>query len=158
MEKYNYAINETKLRDVMGRRLTTGLFEELADRTTVASPVFKLSTWKATYVAVCDPTGYKAAMELIGDWDHWLLLVSNPIFKSHLDEWNNEVANVLKSEAVDNLRKQSRLPTGTSAAKYLAEHGYAKKEKKGRETAMLSEVDRAPGDVKRLGLVSKKAA
>jgi len=152
---YNYKANESKLRDVMGRRLTTGLFEELADRTTAAPTMFKLSDWKQVYVTIADPTGYKAAMELIGDWDHWLQLVGNPIFKAHLDEWNKEVETVLKSESIAELRRQAKLPTGTSAAKYLTEKGYAKKEKKEKEGA-LPDVDRASSDAKRLGLKAVK--
>jgi hypothetical protein len=147
---YDYKANEAKLRDSMGRRLTTGLFEELKSVETVAPAVFKLSEWKAEYVAIADPTGYKAAMALIGDWDHWLQLVSNPIFKEHLDAWKAEVETKLKSEAVQELRKQAKTAVGTSAAKYLAEKGYAKKEKKQKET--LPEVDRSGEDAKRLGL------
>ena len=119
--------------------------------------MFKLSDWQKEYVAICDPTGYRAAMVLIGDWDHWMLLVNNPIFKAHLDEWNKEVACHLKSDAIDELRKQATLPTGTSAAKYIAEHGYAKKEKKQKGEETLPEVlDRAGSDAKRLGLKAVK--
>lgn len=157
MKTYDYEANKSKLVDSMGRRLTTGLFEELKDPATVAPAVFKLSDWKKTYVAISDPTGYKAAMALIGDWSHWQQLVSNPIFKAHLDEWNKEVATILKSEAVDSLRNQAKLPTGTSAAKYLAEHGYVKKEKKSKGEQEISEVlDRAGSDAKRLGLKAVK--
>lgn len=151
---YDYKTNKHKLVDVMGRRLTTGLFEELKQPETLAPAVFKLSDWKATYVRVADPTGYKAAMELIGDWDHWLQLCSNPIFKAELDEWNKEVDNVLKSEAIVQLRKQAKLPTGTAAAKFLVEKKYVTKEKKAKEETLLE--DRAGSDVKRLGLKAVK--
>ena len=154
---YDYAANRHKLVDSMGRRLTTGLFEELKDAGTAALAVFSLHNWKRVYVDICDPTGYRAAMVLIGDWDHWMLLVNNPIFKAHLDEWNKEVACHLKSDAIDELRKQATLPTGTSAAKYIAEHGYAKKEKKQKGEETLPEVlDRAGSDAKRLGLKAVK--
>lgn len=151
MKTYDYAANKAKLCDVMGRRLTTGLFEELQDKDTAASAVFKLSDWKKEYVEICDPTGYRAAMALIGDWAHWQLLANNPIFKEHLEEWKKEVETKLKSEAIEELRTQATLATGTSAAKYLAEKGYAKKEKKAKETIPEGE-DRAGSDVKRLGL------
>lgn len=154
MKAYDYAANKAKLCDVMGRRLTTGLFEELKSADTAAPAVFKLSDWKRVYVEVCDPTGYRAAMVLIGDWDHWLCLVNNPIFKAHLDEWNKEVETVLKSEAICELRRQATLPTGTSAAKYLTEKGYATKEKKAKD--QLPEMDRAGADAKRLGLKAVK--
>jgi hypothetical protein len=151
---YDYAANKSKLCDTSGRRLTTGLFEELRDPMTVAPAVFKLSDWRKVYVALLDPTGYKAAYELIGDWDHWKLLVGNPIFKTHLDEWNEEVAAALKSKAIAALLKQSAMPTGTAAAKYLVEQGYVKK---GKKKEAPSEVeDRASGDIKRLGLKAVK--
>jgi len=149
MKPYDYAANKAKLCDVNGRRLTTGLFEELQRYGVDAPPVFKLSDWKRIYIEVCDPTGYKAAMVLIGDWDHWLQLVSNPVFKAHLDEWNEEVRTVLKSEAIEALREQAKGPKGTPAAKYLAEHGYMEKKKK--KEAVAPE-DRAGEDAKRLGL------
>lgn len=149
--RYDYKANESKLRDSKGRRLTTGLFEELKPDDTVAPAVFKLADWKEVYIELCDPTGYKAAMELIGDWSHWQLLVSNPIFKEHLDEWNLEVETKIKSAAIEELKSQSTLATGTSAAKYLAEKGYAKKDKKAKVSLPEGE-ERAGSDVKRLGL------
>lgn len=155
MKTYDYAANKAKLCDVMGRRLTTGLFEEIQRDATASPAVFKLSDWKAEYVAICDPTGYRAAMALIGDWDHWRQLVSNPVFKAHLDEWKEEVETKLKSKAIEALEKQAGSPMGTSAAKYLAEKGYAKKERKQKET-LPEGVDRASADAKRIGLTAVK--
>lgn len=149
--KFNYYTNKARLCDSLGRRITTGLFEELQSPGTVTPPAFKLVDWKRRYVEIGDPTGYKAMEELIGDWDHWQMLVDNPIFKAHLDEWNREVNTNIKSEAIAALRQQSKQPTGTTAAKYLAEHGYVKKEKKHKEAT--EEPSRVMGDMKRLGLV-----
>lgn len=153
---FDYKANKPLLCDAGGRRLTTGLFEELQAADTVSKPVFKLSDWREVYLKVGDPTDYKAAMELIGDWDHWQLLANNPVFKAHLDEWRKEVIAAIKSEAIQTLIKHSKGINGTSAAKYLAEHGYVEKPKKSRQTKKTDTDDETSDDFKRLGLRSVK--
>lgn len=153
---FDYAAHKPLLCDSLGRRLTTGLFEELADPATATKPVFKLAEWRKRYVEIADPTDYKAAMELIGDWEHWTILVSNPVFKSHLEEWRKEVVVKLKSEAITELRKRAKTENGTAAAKYLADRGYEPKSAKGTAKPKKQEEDRLSSDAARIGLKAVK--
>lgn len=162
MKPYDYEANKHKLVDSTGKRLTTGLFEELIDDRTTVVPVFKLSEWRKVYVEVADPTDYNAAAVLIGNWDHWLLLADNPAFRCHLDTWRKEVEVKLRSMAILELVKQSRTPKGTQAARWLAERGWGKRDmrKKGakeeEEQANAEVAGRVKDDAKRLGLRAVK--
>lgn len=151
MANFDYEANKFKLLSSSGQRLTVGLFEELSRDDVKASPVFKLSDWRKKYVELADPTGYDAAMELIGDWEHWLLLCEAPAFAKELVRWNAEVEQKLRAEAIRNLRKQSKLPTGTAAAKVLA--GLQKKKPVEEKDHVAAEGKRRTADdAKRLGL------
>ena len=122
---YDYEANRSLVTDSTGRRLTIGLFVELADSASGIKPVFRLSEWKRTYVELADPTEYKAAQALIGNWQHWLALTESPPFREHLDKWRDEVDVKLASEGVERLRKLA--PKNPQAAKWLAERGYLEK-------------------------------
>ena len=143
---FDYERYKPALCDSTGKKLTAGLFEELADPATAAKPVFKLSDWRKTYVEIADPTDYQAAMVLIGNWEHWLALMKCPGFVEELEKWKEEVDTKLKSEAVSELIKQSKTDKGTAAARWLAEHGYVDK-KRGRPAKKKEE---AGDDSKRL--------
>lgn len=155
---YDYEANKSKLIDSRGVRLTVGLFEELNDGSSAVKPVFKLADWRKTFVETGDPTGYQAALELIGDWEHWQLIAKSPVFAQHLEQWKLEVEAKLRSEGIRQLMKQSKLPTGTAAAKWLAEAGFVERDK--RKKGAKQDDDRAAkeaklnvaDDAKRLGL------
>lgn len=144
---FDYIKFKPLVTDTTGRRLTLGLFKELSNE---PSAPFSIHDWHATYVRVSDPTDYKAAMELIGNWDHWLMLCECKGFAEHLAAWRKEVDVKLRSEAIDELKKQSRSDKGTAAAKWLAEEGSraTKRTPKQQPTE-----DRTAGDAKRLGLI-----
>lgn len=157
---YDYEANKHLLVDSTGRRLTVGLFEEWADPTSSAKPIFRLGDWRKVYVEVGDPTDYKAALVLIGSWEHWQLLVDNPRFRAELESWRKEVEVKLRSEAIDHLKRHARDPKGTAAAKWLAEAGFngeQVKRKPGRpkkdEEPAAEDGSRVRNDAKRLGLV-----
>src|SRR5690349_13466613 len=124
VKPFDYEAHRAQLIDSTGRKLTVGLFEELADPKSAIKPVFKLADWRKTYVDIADPTDYQAAMLLIGSWEHWQALVQNPSFFAHLEVWRREVEVKVRSEAIINLVKQSATPKGTPAAKWLAEAGF----------------------------------
>lgn len=155
---YDYEANRHLLHSANGNKLTTGLFEEFSRDDTTVTPLFKLSDWRKTYVELADPTGYEAAMQLIGSWEHWLALMESPAFRMHVDRWNQEVEVKLRSEALKQLMKQSRLPTGTAAAKFLAEAGFVerdkrkKKDKEQDDAAGKAAKSKVADDAKRLGL------
>lgn len=132
---YDYEKNKHLVIDSTGRKLTTGLFHELIDPGSKAIPVFFLSDWKRTYVDIADPTDYRAAMELIGNWEHWEALLASKPFAVEVEKWRREVDAKLESEAIHNMKKLSRTDKGTAAAKWLAEKGYQAKTpgKRGRK-------------------------
>lgn len=159
---YDYEANRDKLHASNGGKLTTSLFEELASDHVAAKPVFKLSEWRKKYVEIADPTEYDAAMQLIGNWDHWLVLLDNPVFLKEVEKWRLEVEVKLRSQALRQLMKQSKLPTGTAAAKWLAEAGFVernkrkKKDKADDERAAKEAKGKVAEDAKRLGLTVVK--
>lgn len=160
---YDYEANKDKLHSSNGQKLTTSLFEELARDDVAAKPVFKLSDWRKKYVDIADPSDYQAALELIGDWDHWQLLLKSPPFAGEVAKWRLEVEAKVRSEAIRQLMKQSRLPTGTAAAKWLAEAGFVKErdkrkknDKQDDEGAAREARSRVSDDAKRLGLAVVK--
>lgn len=154
----DYESLKSKVLSSSGQRLTTQLFEELARDDVAAKPVFKLSEWRKQYVAIGDPTGYRAAMELLGDWEHWLLICKAPGFAAALAEWNVELEHKMRSEAFVQLVKQSRLPTGTAAAKWLAEQGAKPRRGKSQEADVAEKEARVrvSDDARRLGLTRVK--
>lgn len=150
---YDYEGNKDRLLSSSGQRLTTQLFEELARDDVAAKPVFKLGEWRQRYVELADPTGYEAALELLGDWDHWLLLTKAPGFAAALAEWNAEVEVKLRSEAIKALRKQAKGPQGTAAAKALAGIEAKRGPKpKPEEPEEKESKRRTSDDAKRIGL------
>ena len=149
----DYESYKPVLLDSTGRKLTVGLFQELAEDKSKA--IFKLSDWRKVYVDIADPTDYEAALVLIGSWEHWLALVANKQFAAELEKWRAEVDVKLKSEALTELKKQSRSDKGTAAAKWLAENGYNPK-KVGRPRKDKDEESDVPrnvaADAGRLGI------
>ena len=154
---FDYDTYKPVLLDSTGRKLTIGLFEELADPGSASKPVFKLSDWRKVYVDIADPTGYEAHIVLIGNWEHWQALVENKRFAAELEKWNKEVEIKLRSQAIKNLVKQSKTDKGTAAAKWLAEAGYAPKQsRKKQQTEEDGDSSRVSGDLKRLGIHAVK--
>jgi hypothetical protein len=150
--KYDYEANKSKLLDSTGRRITSGLFHELND--SGVTPVFYLKDWKKVYVDIADPTEYETAMELIGDWDHWKILRSNPIVAAHFDEWAKEVETKVRSKAIKQMMIQSKTDKGAAAARWLAEAGFVleKRPKKVNDEAAREAAERTAADAQRLGI------
>lgn len=88
---------------------------------------------RKTFVALNDPTGYKWAIEYLGDWEHWLKLIECSWFKAAYEHWVAELETKLKSESVARLSEiaNSESPQAISAAKFLSSLDY-KKSPRGR--------------------------
>jgi hypothetical protein len=147
-------VDRTKFHDAMGRRVTIGLFKEFERPDMKFRPFCSLAEWKEVFLNKRDPSEYAAAMELVGDWPHWLEIRNHPLIKKHVDQWVEELHVKLKSEAIGRLVEHAMSPGGTAAAKWLAEKGYNEKKSAGRpstkeEIAAPSPVD---DDIARLGL------
>ena len=150
---FNYKKDKHKLFDSNGRVLTTSLFEELSDpRNGGKYVLFKLEDWHEQYVAISDPTEYKTALALIGNYEHWVKMLEHPSFFKHIEQWRKEVDVKLEAEGIQNLREQARLGNAT-AARFLAKKEYkeklAKYEKKEKED---TEAQQLGEDAARIGL------
>jgi len=159
---HDYAANKSKYVTAGGKRMTTGLFFETARGDMELPPLFSLQEWRKKYVSMEDPTGYAQAMELLGDWEHWLLLRTSSTLKPYFDSWDREVEIRLRSKAIANMVKHSRTEKGQTSAKWLAEAGFKvsgekvdKRLKQNRESEedIKREVSaRVKDDMERLGL------
>ncbi len=77
---------------------------------------------KKIYLECMDITEYKAAMALLGDWDHWKRLLNNKQIRSFIDAWREELEVKLISQGLSTIVVASleESNTGLSAAKFLA--------------------------------------
>lgn len=85
-----------------------------------------LQNWRKRFVAIADPTEYRAAIDLVGSWEEWQRFKKE--WKEFRDviliEWLAEVEIKLRSEAISNMCIQAVDPKGTAAAKWIAEGRY----------------------------------
>ena len=85
-----------------------------------------LEEWRERFVAIADPTEYRAAIDLVGSWAEWQRFKKE--WKEFRDviliEWLAEVEIKLRSEAIGNMCEQALDPKGTAAAKWIAEGRY----------------------------------
>lgn len=156
MKSYDWEGNKASLTDSTGKRLTTGLFKELADPSSAARPIFTLEEWRVVYVELADAGEYAAAMALIGNWEHWQALLRSPPFMVELEKWRVEVAAKLQSEGIAHLRRQARTDKGVAAAKWLAERGFEEKQRgrpRKEQPQAQSDSHQVGRDARRLGLV-----
>lgn len=150
---YDYAANKSRMVDpVNNRRLTVALFKELSVTPHIPT-VFSLEQWRKVYVDIADPTDYRAMIALLGDWEHWKLIVENQTIAPIVTEWRDEVNVKLKSEGIASVRKLSS--TKDSAAKILIGNEWDKTQaKRGRPSKKQepAESHRHSADAARLGL------
>ena len=91
---------------------------------------------KALYLQEADPTEYSFAVKHLGGVEHWEILQQCTWMRPYVAQWRYELDLKLKSEAVANILKEGRSGSKQSlmANRWLAEKGWASKEKKGRPT------------------------
>ena len=154
----NYEENRDLFIDKLGRRLTLSLFVETARCDVLVKPVFKLSEWKKTYMEIADPTEYRTALELVGDWEHWMLLRNNKtLAETYFNKWAAELEIKLRSEGicamVDGAKNKNAV-----ASKWLADGEFTqrdKRTKKGKEEEKKMEKglsEKVKEDMERLGI------
>jgi hypothetical protein len=115
------------------------------DQRTVEPP-FTLNSPKDGYVCLReeyikdgDPTGYKTAIRIFGDFTYWEYLCSIRWFKEAKESWDRELDAKLSSEGIGKIRELAKGddPKALNAAKFLAVLEYKKggstiKPKRGR--------------------------
>jgi hypothetical protein len=111
--------------------------------------------WHDEYVALRDPSEYKAAMRFAGSWAAWVAMREK--HASTLDLWASEVDALLRSEAIEAIKAHAQAPGGTAAAKWLAEGQWKPKGAVGRpkkeKEQPAEDTQRILEDVKRLRVV-----
>jgi len=122
----------SKVVDGSGKNVIIGLFKEFSRVDVKFKPIYTLKEVKKLFMDARDPTEYAAAMTIVGDWDHWLMVRNHPNIKHHVDKWLEELAVKLRSEAVQDMVRHSKAVGGTAAAKWLADKGYADADTKKR--------------------------
>ena len=182
--KEEYATWRAVMLDSQGRYRTRSLFWETRkiEREEAYEPLFSIKP-RAHTVTSIDKKGlttypslkeiymsynhvpsheYEFAMDVFGSWQHWNVLCTTSSLRDMIQEWRDELAVKLKSEAIRNMIVASKEASavGVNAAKYLADEGYMPK-KVGRVTKeeKLREIKREAGirdtlaeDMDRLGL------
>jgi hypothetical protein len=108
---------EQPYRDPKGRWLTQALFKELAERhnsNPKYKPVFSCYydepgyiNFRTTFLEVGDRTGYRWAMQYLGDWNHWLALMDTDWFQVMVNTCIKELDVKLASEALESIRRIS---------------------------------------------------
>lgn len=135
-------MDRSKVTDRHGKNIILGLFKEFVRPDVKFKPIYTIPQVKQMFLDSRDPSEYSAAMEVVGDWDHWLTLRNHPNLKGHVDKWLQEMEVKMRSEAIQQLRMHAKAPGGTAAAKWLADKGYVEeKVKVGRPRKVQEEKD-----------------
>ena len=157
-------MDRSKFQDKNGKNITVGLFKEWARVDVKFKPIYSLSDVKEKFMAAKDPSEYKAAMSVVGDWEHWQEIRNHPYIKPYVERWQEELAVLLRSEAIASMQAHARAPGGTAAAKWLADKGYLgelpEKKKVGRPVKEEVEPDNSKVESKLapvLSLIGKAA-
>lgn len=107
------------------------------------------------YIKDGDPTGYKTAMRIFGEFAYWEYLCGIGWFRQAKETWDRELDAKLKSEGISKIRELAKGedPKALNAAKFLATLEYKKGvSKRGRPSSeevegKLKEEARARTDV-----------
>lgn len=135
-------------RNEHNQRFTRQLFYEqwinLPIDNRLGEPPFTLHTDKEgyinfgkAYVEDGDPSGYKTAMRLLGDYDYWKFLMKVAWFREAKAEWDETLDAKLSGEGMAKIREiaNSEDRGALAAAKFLATLEYRKEKaeaKRGR--------------------------
>ncbi len=135
---------KSKYTDKVGRYRTKSLFVETIQRDQLDSGMVPVYTFRGhpDYINACDvyllardPTGYKAALDIVGSWKHWQHLRALPWFEERRLLWARELEVKLTSDQIHRMRNfaQNKDSTGYQATKWLAEQPWiSKAQKRGR--------------------------
>lgn len=161
-----------QLVDHIGAYRTQSLFIETNSTDSEALMTLKEVDWlyhgkmypsfRRLYMEIADPEEYQTAIQIFGSWEHWKKLLRNKKIRLKIEQYREELEISIRSGAVKSLinTAHNEGSKGTTAAKYIAEKGWAKrkagapsKEEVTRETKILTGVtDEIEEDLKRLGI------
>lgn len=156
----------------VGRLATASLFYELNDYDSKGVSVYSIGpedivlgdgstriSARKIYMEQADPTEYRAAIALLGDWRHWQVLVNSAKFKPVIEEWREELRTAIQSEAMAVIMDDAK--QNPISARWLVEQSAPKNIKRGRPSKaeiesnlrqMQEEKSTTAEDLARLGL------
>lgn len=167
-----------KFRDSMNRWRTQSLFLESSwGSSSPDKPIYTmkpqdvppsalypegLPSFGRLYLELADPTEYRPATELLGGWEHWLLLCESKWFSDYILPLREELEVKLRAQGLKTMLEiaASNSKNTLAAAKYFAD-GLFKPRKAGRPSNAQIEAEarkqaelqrRIQDDAKRLGL------
>lgn len=118
---------------------------------------------RTTFVALMDPTGYKWAVEYLGDYMHWVKLMECEWFREAYDVWMHELKTKVQADALLKIMDIANGdgPQAVAAAKYLAGFEWEKRgrgrpsreEIRGELKKRAQELETETDDAARIGLV-----
>ncbi len=170
-------VTNNPMKDVKGAwRLSTLFWEHRRDGYT---PLFTLqdadreidgvvyTSLKRVYLSYEHIPGaeYDFALEVLGSWEHWLRLCAASHVKEHIQSWREELEVKTRANAIKSVIKTSLdgSAAGATAAKWLAEKGYAPKRgrpSKAERAGHLKQEERIhkeiQDDMERIGLKAVK--
>jgi hypothetical protein len=165
--------NDTNQR--YSKQLFLEKWRELPIALRVVEPPFTLNYPKEGYICLrqeyvkdADPTGYKTAMRIFGEYEYWEYLKSIAWFREALQDWDRELDSKLRSENIAKIRELAKGEDAKAlnAAKFLATLEYRKEtstakrgrpsneEVEGRLKQEASERDAVDEDAVRIRLVT----
>jgi len=170
-------VTNNPMKDVKGAwRLSTLFWEHRNDGYT---PLFTLQdedreidgvlyrSLKKLYLAYEHIPGaeYDFALEVLGSWEHWTRLCNASHVRDHVQSWREELEIKTRANAIKSVIKTSLdgSAAGATAAKWLAEKGYAPKRgrpSKAERAGHLKQEERLhkeiQDDMERIGLKAVK--
>ena len=116
-----------KLKDSMGRARTMSLFKETLPHGSPFEPVYTLGeksvkglpSAKEIYMQCSDPTEYKPAMKIVGNWQVWQRIVESEWMAPYIEEWREELEIKLRSEYLQKIADTAESGNETQAFKAM---------------------------------------
>lgn len=122
--------HHSSMKDPRGICRTLSLFHGLVKDSEYPS-YFTVAEVKELYLSYDHIPGfeYEFAFDLLGSWDHWVVLSENSTLRHEIAKWRDELEIKLKAKAMRELIAASKgnTPTALQAAKYISDRGYSSK-------------------------------
>jgi hypothetical protein len=132
------------LRGANRNFLTASMFVEIWEQATIKAadvePVFSLRgrpgfiDARQSFLDLRDPTGVRWAEVYLEGIEHLNRLMDSPWFKDAWESWQEDMARILQSEAIEKIRaiSESGSPAAFQAAKWLATQEWNRRRGAGR--------------------------
>jgi hypothetical protein len=121
------------INEETGRYLTQSLFIEVGYEVDKAIYTIKdrdheykgkvYPSLKRLYLEMEDPTEYNFAQTYFASWPHWMRIYENKLFKTHIDEWREELEFKLRSKAAKQMIELAA-QGNYQASKWLLDRGW----------------------------------